>query len=142
MHLTGPVGAYEDENFGEGYKTGGAGACGVDLAAALLRQQGLMREALLVLKPRLLCDAQVAAAVRGYVRFLGLMERSSGTPLVPSTETDLIWHTQMLLLAKYAAGCARFVGHEVDQLKGEKQSGVNLIFVLGAHAPWQRQSGF
>ena len=85
---------------------------GVDLVAALRRQQAFMRQALEVLRPEFQTLELAAAAVHEYVGFLSAMRE---TPvIVPTLATDLVWHVHMLFPVRYATECLMLAGHEVD----------------------------
>lgn len=93
------------------------GWLGLDLVAAMRRQQPFMRDML---------DAQVAytndgalvQAVGDYCIFLDRIHHVHHTELVPTPLVDLIWHTHMLYPRRYGretrqlAGC--FVDHGID----------------------------
>ena len=76
---------------------------GVDLVAALRRQQAFMRHALEVLRLEFSSDEQAAAAVHEYVGFLSAMREMP--VIVPTLATDLVWHVHMLFPVRYAAEC-------------------------------------
>ena len=72
---------------------------GVDLMAALRRQQAFMRQALEVLRPEFQTLELAAAAVASYQAFLATMRE---TPMiVPTLTTALVWHTHMLYPIRY-----------------------------------------
>jgi hypothetical protein len=85
---------------------------GLDLVAALRRQEKFMLEARSVLKLQFDTKDLAEQIVWDYIAFLQNVQRCP--VLVPSLATDLVWHTHMLSPHAYAADCLQLVGHEID----------------------------
>jgi hypothetical protein len=89
---------------------------GLDLVAAMRRQQSFMRD---MLADRAAYDSEVAmgAAVEEYRAFLDRFHHSADE-LVPTAIVDLVWHTHMLDPLRYGSEtrklAGRFVNHEDD----------------------------
>ena len=89
------------------------GWCGLDLVAAVRRQQCFMRR---VLEARdvlqLDSPAAATAAIGRYVQFL--RELRCAPTLVPTLPVDVVWHTHQMRPLRYAADCLRIVGRRVN----------------------------
>jgi ubiquitin len=89
---------------------------GLDLVAAMRRQQRFMR-GMLAVRATFDSEAAIAAAVDEYRAFLDHFHHSA-EERVPTPVVDLVWHTHMLDPRRY--GCetrklaGRFVNHEDD----------------------------
>ena len=85
---------------------------GLDLVAAMRRQQRFMRDMLAV---RAAYDSEeaMAAAVDAYRSFLDHFHHSA-EELVPTAVVDLVWHTHMLDPLRYGAETRALAGRLVD----------------------------
>ena len=108
--------AEDDRTNAFGGATVDASWLGLDLVAALRRQEMFM-QSVLSRSAFYGDDVVLGAAVAEYRDFLACI-RSSEKELVPSELVDLVWHTHMLFPHRYAAEtCAlagSFVDHEDD----------------------------
>ena len=84
---------------------------GVDLVAAVRRQQPFMRK-MLAWRPELGTRLAVTDGLQSYAQFLTLMRHSPA--LVPTAIIDLVWHTHQQFPVRYARECRALAGHEVD----------------------------
>ena len=89
---------------------------GLDLVAAMRRQQSFMRD-MLADRAAYDSEAAMAAAVEEYRAFLDRFHHSADE-LVPTAIVDLVWHTHMLDPLRYGSEtrklAGRFVNHEDD----------------------------
>ena len=89
---------------------------GLDLVAAMRRQQSFMRD-MLADRTAYDSEAAMAAAVEEYRAFLDRFHHSADE-LVPTAIVDLVWHTHMLDPLRYGIEtrklAGRFVNHEDD----------------------------
>ncbi|KAG2482483.1 hypothetical protein HYH03_018590 [Edaphochlamys debaryana] len=69
------------------------------------------------LRPHFLEEAFLQRAGRRYVRFLRLQAAHASTPLVPTADIALIWHSHLGLSADYAAACAVLNGPGREPLR-------------------------
>merc|ERR1711988_1309813 len=85
---------------------------GMDLVAAVRRQQAFMRS-MLIERQSFDNRGTAEAALSEYHAFLGRIKHSP-MPLTPSVAVDWIWHTHMLFPHRYVAECLRIAGSSVD----------------------------
>ena len=88
----------------------GAGWIGMDLVAALRRQQKFLKT-MVAGKELYSTPHALEEALAGYSDFLLLLRQSPNQ--VPTMEVDLMWHTHMMFPVQYAKDCIRVVGHQV-----------------------------
>ena len=90
-------------------------AGGLDLVAALRRQEPFMRSILEKREDyrRRLGATRGTVALDEYRDFMALQRLSPG-PAAPSPLVDLLWHTHMQHPQRYAADCVRLAGRFID----------------------------
>lgn len=86
---------------------------GLNLVAAVRRQQQFMKDVLLLCSADLRSDERVRGAVADYAHFLSRMRHSPHLP-VPSMLVDVVWHAHQLDPRRYARDCVRIAGHRVN----------------------------
>lgn len=110
--------ALDGADHGSGCYNNVVGSLGLDLVAAVRRQQQFMQTILLAEstgKTGAGFDAAVSAAVNEYAHFLVDVRNGGGEDLAPPTPlVDLVWHTHQQMPAKYAVDCIRIVGMSLD----------------------------
>ena len=89
-----------------------APALGLDLVAAMRRQQKFMR-AMLAERSRYERTEVVSDAIAEYRDFLERVKHSA-VPLEPTPIVDLVWHTHQQFPARYAVECRRIAGSFMD----------------------------
>ena len=119
-HVPAPVDEYAvaaaDVGAATAFFEGSLAWLGVDLVAALRRQQRFMRD---MAAGRAAYDSEAAmgAAVSDYRAFLDHFHHSA-EELVPTAVVDLVWHAHMLHPRRYGSEtrrlAGRFVNHEDD----------------------------
>ena len=85
---------------------------GLDLVAAMRRQQRFMRSVLADREASERVEV-ISDAIAAYGDFLEIVKHSV-TPLEPSLIVDLVWHTHQQFPARYGAECRRLAGSFVD----------------------------
>ena len=87
-------------------------ALGLDLVAAMRRQQKFMR-AMVAERGRYEREEVLSDAIAEYYVFLERVKHSE-VPLEPTPIVDLVWHTHQQFPARYAVECRRLAGSFVD----------------------------
>ena len=87
-------------------------ALGLDLVAAMRRQQKFMR-AMVAERGRYEREEVLSDAIAEYHVFLKRVKHSE-VPLEPTPIVDLVWHTHQQFPARYAVECRRLAGSFVD----------------------------
>jgi hypothetical protein len=85
----------------------------MDLPQAVLRQRGFADKITTRYPHDPVSPALLWQARTRYAKFMGLM-RGRMTPLVPTLDIDLIWHTHQLSPVEYSRWCMHHIGRDIN----------------------------